>query len=119
MAAIFAFAAPVFAHHGALEYDTQHETTVLGGTITRFEFRNPHVRIFWETKNDQGVGQMWAAQATNPNTLYRFGWNHYQTRDATPDGFGQSLQEWRQLHAPAKDCSSEWTRTASSTIASS
>ncbi len=73
--AAFAFTVPVVAHHGTLEYDTQHETTVLGGTVTRFEFRNPHVQIFWETKTDKGAVQMWAAQTTNPNTLYRYGWN--------------------------------------------
>lgn len=75
MVAAFAFAAPALAHHGRLEYDTQHETTVRGGTVTRFEFRNPHVQIFWETKDDKGGVQMWAAQTTNPNTLYRYGWN--------------------------------------------
>ncbi len=66
---------PLFAHHGSLGYDTQHETTVKGGTVTRFEFTNPHVIIVWETKDDKGAVQQWTAETTNPNTLYRYGWN--------------------------------------------
>jgi hypothetical protein len=72
--AIFAFSIPLSAHHGALEYDTQHETTVMGGTVTRFQFTNPHVEIFWETKDEKGEAQQWMAETTNPNTLYRYGW---------------------------------------------
>ena len=66
---------PVVAHHGAWSFDLQHETTVMGGTVTRFLFVNPHVEIDWETKDDKGVVQKWTAQATNPNALYRYGWN--------------------------------------------
>jgi len=72
--AAIAFSVPLFAHHGTWGYDMQHETTVMGGTITRFDFVNPHVQIYWETKDDKGVTQMWTAQATNPNTLSRYGW---------------------------------------------
>jgi len=73
--AAFAFSSPMLAHHGALEYDTQHETTIMGGTVTRFNFVNPHVQISWETKDEKGTVQEWTAVTTNPNTLYRYGWN--------------------------------------------
>ena len=65
----------MFAHHGAWTFDMQHETTVMGGTVTRFQFVNPHVEISWEVRDDKGVLQQWTAQATNPNTLYRYGWS--------------------------------------------
>ena len=73
--AAFALSIPMYAHHGAWGFDTQHETTVMGGTVTRFQFSNPHVQIYWETKDDKGVIQKWTAEATNPNTLYRYGWS--------------------------------------------
>jgi len=70
-----AFSAPVPAHHGMWEFDLQHETTVVGGTITHFKFVNPHVEISWETRDEKGVKQEWVAEATNPNALSRYGWN--------------------------------------------
>jgi uncharacterized protein DUF6152 len=73
--AAFAFSIPMFAHHGAWEFDLQHETTVMGGRVTHFKFVNPHVEISWETKDDKGATQQWTAETTNPNTLYRYGWN--------------------------------------------
>jgi Family of unknown function (DUF6152) len=69
------FCVPMFAHHGAWTFDMQHETTVMGGTVTRFQFVNSHVEISWESKDDKGIPQKWTAQTTNPNTLYRYGWN--------------------------------------------
>ena len=66
---------PMFAHHGASEYDTSKVTTVLGGTVTKFDFINPHIGIYWETKDDQGNIQKWFAEGTTPNILYRNGWN--------------------------------------------
>ncbi len=67
--------APMFAHHGASEYDTSKVTTVPGGTVTRFEFINPHIEIYWEMKDDKGNVQQWNAEGTTPNILYRNGWN--------------------------------------------
>jgi hypothetical protein len=66
---------PLSAHHGASEYDMTKLTTVERGTISRFEFANPHVRIYWETKGEKGEVQEWTAEGTTPNILYRSGWN--------------------------------------------
>ncbi len=66
---------PLSAHHGAADYDTTKVTTVEGGAITRFEFVNPHVQIYWETKDEKGEVQKWFAEGTTPNILYRNGWN--------------------------------------------
>jgi hypothetical protein len=44
----------VFAHHGVSEYDTSKVTTVVGGTVTRFDFATPRTMIYWEVKDDQG-----------------------------------------------------------------
>ena len=73
--AALALSIPMFAHHGGSEFDDKEVTTVMGGTVTRFEFVNPHIEIFWETKDDKGVVQKWWAEGTTPNLLYRYGWN--------------------------------------------
>src|ERR1700737_2615862 len=65
---------PIFAHHGTAAYDTTQETTVKG-TVTDFQFVNPHTLIFFDVKNDKGVVEHWQAEAMSPNQLTRDGWN--------------------------------------------
>lgn len=44
---------PVIAHHSPAAFNTQVETTV-SGTITEYSFRNPHVYMTLEVKQDDG-----------------------------------------------------------------
>jgi hypothetical protein len=62
-----------FAHHGTANYDTGKQITVKG-TVTGFEFVNPHVQIFWDAKDDAGTAQKWQGELTSPNRLSRVGW---------------------------------------------
>jgi hypothetical protein len=52
---------PLSAHHGTSAYDTTKLTTVKG-TVTDFQFNNPHVMISVEMKD-------------SPNVLTRHGWD--------------------------------------------
>jgi hypothetical protein len=79
--ALFAFSSalliassPVFAHHGASAYDTKKLTT-LKGTVTEFQFMNPHSEIFFEVKNADGKVEKWSAEAASMVTMSRFGWS--------------------------------------------
>ena len=65
---------PVFAHHGTSAYDTTKLTTVKG-TVTDFQFNNPHVIISVESKDDKGKVEVWISEANSPNVLTRHGWN--------------------------------------------
>jgi len=65
---------PLFAHHGTAGYDTANATTV-NGTVTEFQFVNPHVQIFFDAKDDKGKVEKWQAALTSPNHLARTGWN--------------------------------------------
>jgi len=72
--AIFGFLAlPVFAHHGNAAYDAK-QTISLKATITDFEFVNPHVQFFFDTKDDSGNVIHWNCEGTNPAMLTRAGW---------------------------------------------
>jgi hypothetical protein len=65
--------APLFAHHGTASYDTSKTITVKG-TVTDFQFMNPHVLIFLDVKDDNGNLQKWQGELTSPNHLARVGW---------------------------------------------
>lgn len=65
---------PVLAHHGTSAYDTSKMTTVKG-TVTDFQFNNPHVMISVEAKDDKGKVETWTSEANSPNVLTRHGWN--------------------------------------------
>ncbi len=64
---------PLFAHHGTAAYETTQETTVKG-TVTDFEFINPHTLIFLDVKNEKGDVEHWQVDAQSPNQLTRDGW---------------------------------------------
>jgi hypothetical protein len=71
--AVLTISAPVLAHHGTASYDTSKTVTVKG-TITDFQFSNPHVLIFMDVKDDKGNVQKWQGELTSPNHLERAGW---------------------------------------------
>ena len=61
------------AHHGASPYDTSKLTT-LKGTVSDFQFINPHVVISVDVMNDKGQAETWIGEANSPNVLSRHGW---------------------------------------------
>lgn len=65
---------PLWAHHGTAVYDTKKPITVTG-TVTDYKFVNPHVILYWETKDAKGTVQQWSAEIGAPNNLGRsVGW---------------------------------------------
>ena len=70
-AALFV-SAPVPAHHGETNYDTDKLVSVKA-TVTNFEFINPHVQIFLDAKNDKGEIEKWTCEARSPAMLVRNG----------------------------------------------
>jgi hypothetical protein len=73
MAALLAFSVPTFAHHGGAAYDMSNPLT-LKGTVTEFQFINPHSLVFFDVKNDKGETEHWQGELTAPNKLARAGW---------------------------------------------
>jgi hypothetical protein len=72
-AALFV-SSPLPAHHGTSPYDSTKLTTVKG-SVTNFEFINPHVEIYVEAKDDNGKIEKWVGEANSPNVLTRHGWS--------------------------------------------
>ena len=66
--------ASVSAHHSAAAtYDNTKKVT-LKGTVTRVEWKNPHVFYFIDVPDSSGKVVNWAIEASTPNQLYRAGW---------------------------------------------
>jgi uncharacterized protein DUF6152 len=61
------------AHHGLAAYDMSKAVTVKG-TVTEFDFANPHSAIYLDVKNDKGNLEKWLVEADSPNNLARAGW---------------------------------------------
>jgi Family of unknown function (DUF6152) len=66
-------AAPVSAHHSRAEFDSD-SVTVLRGTVTRFVWSNPHVFVYVQTKDDEGMPIEWEAITDAIPILARSGW---------------------------------------------
>lgn len=61
-----------FAHHSTSAFDTTN-TIELEGTITRYEWANPHVFIWLETRDAQGNAVTWQVEGGPPALLRRAG----------------------------------------------
>jgi|SRR5580693_9268703 hypothetical protein len=70
--ALLLVSAPIFAHHGEANYDTDHVVAVKG-TVTDFQFINPHTLISLDVKNDKGEIEKWSCEARSPSMLVRVG----------------------------------------------
>jgi hypothetical protein len=64
---------PILAHHGMAAFDMENLTTVKG-TVTNFEFINPHVLIYVDAVGPKGEAQHWLAENQSNNHLSRMGW---------------------------------------------
>ena len=65
---------PVFAHHGGSMYDMAHVTSVKG-TVTSFDWANPHVMIYADAVDAKGIVQKWSVETRGgPNVLTKAGW---------------------------------------------
>ena len=49
----------------------------LKGTVTRFDWLNPHVRFYVDVKDDKGAITNWDLELMSPNTLTRAGWDRH------------------------------------------
>ena len=65
---------PALAHHGRSNYDVTATATVKG-TVTEFEWVNPHALIHLDVADETGKVEKWIAETNSPNTLTRQGWN--------------------------------------------
>ena len=81
--AVVAFSGTLFAHHGANLYDSTKET-MLKGTITQFEWGNPHNQIFFDVKDDKGNVVHWVVSTEPPAVMTELGWTRKSLKPGDP-----------------------------------
>ncbi|MEI9890716.1 MAG: DUF6152 family protein [Caulobacteraceae bacterium] len=72
-AALLALAGPALAHHSFAMFDNEHQTKI-EGTVTKFEWTNPHVYIQLALTEPDGKVRNYAVECANPGILNRVGW---------------------------------------------
>src|SRR6266700_6455441 len=78
---LFLAVAPAFAHHSTAAYDEKKPVT-LRGTVTKFDWTNPHVFMFVDAADASGNVTKWAVEFESRIELGRNGW----TRDSVKVG---------------------------------
>jgi uncharacterized protein DUF6152 len=72
---------PIFAHHGTAGYDME-KTITLNGTITSFNWGNPHCVLHMDVKDGKGDVKDWIIELAPPTLMSRMGW----TKDSLKPG---------------------------------
>jgi len=80
LAAVCAAAIPALAHHSFAMFN-QREIMTIEGTVTEFQWTNPHAFIEIDARNGNRT-QHWSIELNSPNNLRRQGW----TRTALKSG---------------------------------
>ena len=92
--AAFLFATAVFAHHSFAVFFDEARSVTVRGTVTEFQFRNPHGLIRMKSVDKDGKEQVWKAETNSPSILERRGWS----KDSLKAGDEVVIDGW-----PARD----------------
>lgn len=65
---------PISAHHGVTNYDMK-KTIVLTGTITAFEWSNPHCLAYLDVTDDSSHVRHWTLEMASTFTMTHRGWD--------------------------------------------
>lgn len=67
-----AFAVPASAHHSAAMFNPEAQMT-LKGTVTKFDYLNPHSWLYMNVENEDGTVTEWGFELDAPPRLRRVG----------------------------------------------
>jgi hypothetical protein len=72
-AALVAAALPALAHHSFTMFDMTKRIT-LAGTVTSFDWTNPHAYIEIDAPDEKGAMKHWSIELGSPSILMQSGW---------------------------------------------
>ena len=75
VAAFVLVSAPADAHHSFVMFDTTKQVT-LTGSVTSFEWTNPHTYIEVDVPDESGNLKHWSIELGSPSILRNSGWKH-------------------------------------------
>ena len=77
---------PLFSHHGRAGTYAGAEIVTSVGTVLRFDYRNPHVRIYFETTDENGDATQWSGEMANVSQFVRAGWTKRRMEEQLEPG---------------------------------
>ena len=94
---LLAGSGPLFAHHGAANFDSAKTVTV-EGTVTEYVWTNPHVYVRVDAKDESGNTVQWVIEAQSVVNQANAGWTKNMFKpgdhvsiDATPAKGGRPI----------------------------
>jgi hypothetical protein len=73
LAILMLAALPMVAHHSFVMFDTSKQVT-LEGTVTSFQWTNPHAYIEIDAVGADGGSKHWSVEMGSPSILMKSGW---------------------------------------------
>ena len=67
-------AGSAYAHHGFVSWFDMSRSITVKGTVTSFDWTNPHSYIYFDVKDEKGATQKWSAELGAVAMLARAGW---------------------------------------------
>jgi len=80
-------AGAAWAHHSSRVYFDATKRVKLTGTLTKVDWRNPHIRFSLEVKGDQGQVESWVIAGGPPNLMA----NHNISKADFQKAIGQTV----------------------------
>ena len=74
------FSSAVFAHHSRAHYGKEEMTTT--GTVVEYKWRNPHVFVVWDAKDQTGKTIQWIGEMASVTSMIADG----MTKDSLKPG---------------------------------
>ena len=94
--AVFLTAGSLSAHHSFSAVFDLSKNVALTGTLTKLDWRNPHIEVFIQTKGDRDQVEAWVIEAMPPS------W--FRSRNVSKSDFEKALGETVKVEAVrAKD----------------
>jgi len=80
LATLIAFPLIVSAHHSRAHYGLEEQTTT--GSVVEYKWRNPHVYVVWEVKDQGGKATQWVGEMASVTSMIADG----MTKDSLKQG---------------------------------
>lgn len=80
---LFSFGAASAHHAFVAEFDA-NKRVKMAGTVTKFEWTNPHAWVYIDVKGEDGKPTNWSFEMGSPNVLIRQGWKRSALKEGDP-----------------------------------
>lgn len=71
---LFSLTLATYGHHGIVAWFDMSGSITLKGTVTSFEWTNPHCYIYFDATDEKGANEKWTAEMGGVPMLGRAGW---------------------------------------------